>query len=580
MKKTKILLVLALILSLCIGASAASLTDISSHWAKDTIESMVEIGIIKGYDDGTFKPEQSVTKTEGLILLSRVCGFTDESSAQFADIAYDTYSDVLSDYSTKYAKEISYLLYTGALSSSVLDSYIADDVANQPLKRYEVATLLAGALGGDDGDSSYLIRFADSADIPADAKGSVSYVCENGIMNGMTADMFGPLESVTRAQIATLLYRIIPVLNYSYETGIMSSYDSGIFKMKDSEGSTSSYTLSSSVKTVIDGKVASIDEIPAGSIVRLTHSGTDIVFVDAIAPNIEGTAFGIFSGSSKLTDATVVTLKDPITNEKTQYPLATVYSVEKNGSPSNLASLTANDYVTLTLSNDKAIVVSVTPKNETVSGKVSAISLAPEFTITLNDEDVYSTYGSVYVKRNGKVASLSDILIGDKVTFTLEYGYVSEIVASSSSTNVSGYIQELVISATPSIVIKSNGEETRYSLLSDVKLLKNDVEAEVYDIRVGDYATVTVESDTVTKISLSSSSTTGGSFSGTVKYVNTSYGYITLEESEMFVFTEKAKIQNSAGNAVTLKSITPGKEVTVFGAESAGSYVASLIIVK
>lgn len=579
MKKTKILLAIALILSICLGASAASLTDISSHWAKDTIESMVEIGIIKGYDDGTFKPEQSVTKTEGLILLSRVCGFTDESSNQFKDIASDTYADALSGYSTNYANEISYLLYTGALSESDLDSYIADGVANAPLKRYEVASLLAGALGGNNGNASFLSKFTDSSDIPAAAQKAVAYVCENGIMNGMTEDTFGPLESVTRAQIATLLYRIIPVLNYSYETGIFSSYNSGIFKMKDAEGSSSSYTLSSTLKTVIDGEVSSLAEIVPGSIVRLTHSGTDIVFVDAITPNIEGTVSGIFVGSSKLTDATVVTLKDPATNEKSQYTLASVYSVDKNGSSSNLASIAANEFITLTLSNDKVINISITPKISTANGKITNISLSPVFSITLDDETEYTTYDSVYVKRNGRVASLPDILVGDKVTFTLEYGYVSEIVASSSSSTVSGYIQELVISASPSIVIKVNGTETRYALLSDVTLLRNDVEAEVYDIRVGDYATVTVESDTVTKIALSSS-TTGGSFSGTVKYVNTSYGYITLEESEMFVFTEKAKIQNSSGNAVTLKSLTPGKEITVFGTESAGSYIASLIIVK
>lgn len=580
MKKTKILLVFALIFSLCLGASAASLTDISGHWAKDTIESMVEIGIIKGYSDGTFKPEQSVTKTEGLILLSRVCGFADDSSEQFSDIAYDTYSEILADYSTTYKKEISYLLYIGALSSADLDSYIADAVANQPLKRHEVASLLAGALGGNKGNSSYLSKFTDSANIPAASRNAVAYVCENGIMNGMTETTFGPLESVTRAQIATLLYRIIPVLNYSYETGILLSYDSGIFKMKDSEGNTISYTMSSSVKTVVDGKESSLSAIPSGSIVRLTHSGTDIAFVDAIAPDIEGTVSGIFAGSSKLTDATVITLKDPYTSEKTQYSLASVYSIEKNGSPSNLASLVSNEYVELTLSNGKVISISVSPKNETVSGKITAISLSPVFMLTLDNGENYTTYDSVYVKRNGKVASLSDILIGDKVKFSLEYGYVSEIVATSSSTSVSGYIQELVISASPSVLIRVNGTDTRYALLQDVTLLRNDTEAEIYDIRVGDYATVTVESDTVTKISLSSSASTAGSISGTVKYVNTSYGYITLEENEMFVFTDSAKIQNSSGNAVTLKSITSGTEVTVFGTESAGSYVASLVIVK
>lgn len=57
--------------------SVRVLTDVRFHWAKDEIETMVRRGVILGYPgntalDGTFKPEQNITRAEFLILLSRI----------------------------------------------------------------------------------------------------------------------------------------------------------------------------------------------------------------------------------------------------------------------------------------------------------------------------------------------------------------------------------------------------------------------------------------------------------------------------------------------------------------------------
>ena len=43
-------------------------------WAATQINEMTELGIIKGYSDGTFKPDNAITKIEALILFSRVAG--------------------------------------------------------------------------------------------------------------------------------------------------------------------------------------------------------------------------------------------------------------------------------------------------------------------------------------------------------------------------------------------------------------------------------------------------------------------------------------------------------------------------
>ena len=48
------------------------LTDIENCWAKQDIEYLVELGLIKGYEDNTFRPDESITRAEMAALLARV----------------------------------------------------------------------------------------------------------------------------------------------------------------------------------------------------------------------------------------------------------------------------------------------------------------------------------------------------------------------------------------------------------------------------------------------------------------------------------------------------------------------------
>jgi murein DD-endopeptidase MepM/ murein hydrolase activator NlpD len=42
-----------------------------THWAAKAIDELSEKGIIKGYEDGTFKPERPVTRAEVAVMISR-----------------------------------------------------------------------------------------------------------------------------------------------------------------------------------------------------------------------------------------------------------------------------------------------------------------------------------------------------------------------------------------------------------------------------------------------------------------------------------------------------------------------------
>ncbi|MGF6352999.1 sugar lactone lactonase YvrE, partial [Paenibacillus sp. 4624] len=48
------------------------LKDIDHHWAKEAVENLVAAGVIHGYTDGTFKPNQTITREEMVVMLSRI----------------------------------------------------------------------------------------------------------------------------------------------------------------------------------------------------------------------------------------------------------------------------------------------------------------------------------------------------------------------------------------------------------------------------------------------------------------------------------------------------------------------------
>lgn len=52
-------------------SKAVAFTDIEEHWAYESIKIMSELGIVKGYADGTFKPQGNITRAEFATMISR-----------------------------------------------------------------------------------------------------------------------------------------------------------------------------------------------------------------------------------------------------------------------------------------------------------------------------------------------------------------------------------------------------------------------------------------------------------------------------------------------------------------------------
>lgn len=75
------------------GAAAGRFSDISGHWAKADIEQAAAAKIIRGYADGTFKPNQALTRAEAVAIINRFLGRTLK-----APVTAPTWSDVPASY--------------------------------------------------------------------------------------------------------------------------------------------------------------------------------------------------------------------------------------------------------------------------------------------------------------------------------------------------------------------------------------------------------------------------------------------------------------------------------------------------
>ncbi|MBP2001399.1 hypothetical protein J2Z69_002442, partial [Paenibacillus shirakamiensis] len=70
------------------GAAAITFRDVSSpYWAQDAISKVTEIGLMKGYTDGTFKPENTITRAEMATIVARLLGNMTPAGTGYTDIS-------------------------------------------------------------------------------------------------------------------------------------------------------------------------------------------------------------------------------------------------------------------------------------------------------------------------------------------------------------------------------------------------------------------------------------------------------------------------------------------------------------
>jgi len=169
-----------------------SLKDIDGHWAANDIQKLCKTGILKGYEDGRFDPDNSITRAEFAVILSRAFSLNAKSETlAFSDI---TPSDWY------------YTAVMKAMQAGVINGFDGRFNPELPISRQDMCVMLYRAIGTDD---SFEPEFSDSETISGYAKGAVGYLAKSGIVNGTDGNCFSPFDTATRAEVAAIINRYL-----------------------------------------------------------------------------------------------------------------------------------------------------------------------------------------------------------------------------------------------------------------------------------------------------------------------------------------------------------------------------------
>lgn len=228
MKKIlSLVLALALCAGLAVPALAAEFSDVPpDHAFYDAIMDCSEKGIVGGYSDGTFKPANTVTKSNFAVMLSRA--FYPGDVAKYNDDAYnrEIYGPFAGNYLAAY--------YNGAFEgASFYEDFVMLrlDVMGTEINRYDMAQLMAnimknkGFTVSDSEKTAAQARIADYSAIPDQYKDAVAAVYALGIIGGFSDGTFGGEVTMNRGQAAVVIYRLAQYVGDGVGAGPEASAD-------------------------------------------------------------------------------------------------------------------------------------------------------------------------------------------------------------------------------------------------------------------------------------------------------------------------------------------------------------------
>ena len=171
----------------------ASFSDIENHFAAEHIKFLSSKGIINGFENGTFMPDESITRAQMCKIVALAFGIQPGGECSYSDVEQKSW----------------YYSYVAALSQKGIIMGKGNGFApDEPITRQDAAVIVARVLDASGKALSGEYEFADNSAIAPYAIKSVTALASAGYLKG-DGISFRPTDFVTRGETAALIGRII-----------------------------------------------------------------------------------------------------------------------------------------------------------------------------------------------------------------------------------------------------------------------------------------------------------------------------------------------------------------------------------
>jgi len=437
------------------AAAPSFFSDVAKeHWAAKHIAKLNLQGIITGYN-GEFKPNDSVTQQEAIVMAIRFMGKSNEIKNQ--DYVFPE-SFKIGAYFRPYVGEAMRLNLIDRDTEFKLAEGIKDgEWGSQKASREWVTKLIVKAIGEQkkaEELSGTTPAFSDSKAIGSSFTGYINAAVSLQLIKGVTADKFDPKGSITRASIATILSRaeaIFPVAYAGQSNAILTgATDSSISLYGNKEIKTYTIKPSTLVYTADSEKPVALADLAAHTDVTIiADSEGNVLYVEQLSSTqkvekLSGTVVRVIPSSNVIWLA-----KDNDPNPVTLNYDDTLIVKDGTGATIPVTSLEVDSKVEILRDSYReqpklvSIAVKSAPINKSGQGVVKAINSAttsaPGSMTIINaqgTEETYPVASSVDVILQGRIADLSQLRSGDSVTFEVKDSIITKVTVQQTTATV------------------------------------------------------------------------------------------------------------------------------------------------
>lgn len=387
--------------------------------------------------------------------------------------------------------------------------------------------------------------------------------------------------------------------------GILSNYTrastsstSATVQLIGFDGVTRTYTIPSGATTTVDGLVDALSTSLKDSYVVLRlldeDSSVQSVSVDTKSNYVQGVIKSVDSSDSTIT---ITRLSN---NRTATYDVTSSAVITYNGKTTRLRDLDKNDFVTILLNeSDDATMIQAYPSSTTAEGTISerTFGSGTDTTITFVITQKDGTKASFKVdlsdpptvERDEEDSTVDKLRVGDVVEFTIRYGAVTRIKATTQNVNLTGTVERIIQekSGYTLEMLLSDGEKVSYTVDSTISVTQNNKEVALSSLKPGYKLGLAVNGDQVVAIEIQQAVNSGNKVSGTILYVDYAEDIIYLravtdtggEDIVTVSVPSSAVILNaSTGGTLVLRDLDTGDSIEVNGSYSGTIFEATIIL--
>ncbi len=434
--------------------------DYSSHWAKETIQSEISSGIAKGYPDGSFKPDNAITRAEFFSLANNVFGFTSSMDTTYTDVSNDAW------YYTVIAK---------AKAAGYINGYPDGSIHPEGnISRQEVAVLISNLKSLTS--ASNTIPFTDASTIASWSKQAIIAVAKANSMIGYPDGSFKPEAQITRAEALVAITNAFDHVTTDTEIPVG---ENPIEEDPEEETLISDITVEETTMTLTAGGTVGIitatitPENATNHNVNWTSSDTNIATVEdgIVTPIAEGTATITATSAADRTKTvtTVVTvvLESQVSTKTVNLGMASNYAILAKTGISSVPNSAITGNIGVSPIDSTALTgfsLTADATNEfSVSDQITGKAYASDYTSPTpsNLTTAISNMETAFTDAAGRAADYTELYSGDISGKTLTAGVYKwgTSVLINSNVTLNGGPDDVWIFQISGGITQANGTE-------------------------------------------------------------------------------------------------------------------------